>query len=88
MCYEVLYSVWLLHVYIYISLHVSLAILPYLCLISKLLPFLFCVQVDSRSDARDFDQLRNSMSYVGYKQEEMNTVWKLLAAILQLVSSL
>jgi hypothetical protein len=42
-------------------------------------------QVDSRNDGRDFDQVRNSMRYVGYSQEEISTVWKLLAAILQLV---
>lgn len=44
------------------------------------------IQVDSRSDGRDFDQVRSSMRYVGYSQEEIETVWKLLAAILQLVS--
>ena len=43
-------------------------------------------QVDSRNDGRDFDQVRHSMRYVGYSQEEIDTVWKLLAAILQLVS--
>lgn len=42
-------------------------------------------QVDSRNDGRDFDQVRHSMRYVGYSQEEIDTVWKLLAAILQLV---
>lgn len=44
------------------------------------------LQVDSRNDGRDFDQVRSSMRYVGYTQEEVETVWKLLAAILHLVS--
>ena len=47
----------------------------------------FVVQVDSRNDGRDFDQVRHSMRYVGYSQEEVDTVWKLLSAILHLVSA-
>ena len=50
------------------------------------MPHVFATQVDSRNDGRDFDQVRHSMRYVGYSEEEVGTVWKLLAAILHLVS--
>lgn len=47
---------------------------------------LFFVQVDSLNDSKDFDQVRTSMRVIGYSTEEVDTVWKLLATILHLVS--
>ena len=57
-----------------------------MCLLYVLtIPHLF-LQIDARNDGRDFVQVRQLMRDVGYSQEEVETVWKLLAAILQLVS--
>ena len=42
-------------------------------------------QVDSLNDRKEFDQVRTSMRIVGYSTEEVDTIWKLLAAILHIV---
>ena len=42
--------------------------------------------MDSLNDKKDFDQVRYSMRVVGFSTEEVSTIWKLLAAILHLVS--
>ena len=43
-------------------------------------------QVDSLNDRRDFDSVRNAMRVLGYSNDEIETIWMLLAAILHLVS--
>ena len=43
------------------------------------------MQVDSLNDRRDFDSVRSAMRLLGYNADQVETVWKLLAAILHLV---
>ena len=43
------------------------------------------MQVDSLNDRRDFDSVRSAMRLLGYSADQVETVWKLLAAILHLV---
>ena len=43
------------------------------------------VQVESLNDRKEFDQVRVSMRVIGFTNEEVSTIWKLLATILHLV---
>ncbi len=43
------------------------------------------LQVDSLHDNRDFDSVRGAMKVLGYSPVEVESIWKLLAAILYLV---
>ena len=44
-----------------------------------------CFQVDSLHDRKDFVNVCNAMKVLGYQQESVETIWKVLAAILHLV---
>lgn len=43
-----------------------------------------CPMVQPLSDRKDFDVVRQSMKTLGYSDEEVDTIWKLVAAILHL----
>ena len=45
-----------------------------------------CYQVDSLNDRKDFDNVRNAMKILGCSIAEIDSIWKLLASILHLVS--
>ena len=44
------------------------------------------LQTCSLNDRRDFDRVQQAMRTLGYTTEEVGTIWKLLGAILHLVS--
>ena len=44
-------------------------------------------QVDSISDRKDFDNVRNAMKVLNYTAQEIDTIWKLVASIIHLVST-
>ena len=46
------------------------------------------LKVDSLNDKKDFDNVRNAMKVLGLQTQEIETIWKLVAAILHLVSLL
>ena len=64
--------------------NVLLSIQNTIWLLRHLLVHYLC-QVDSLNDGKDFDNVRNAMKVLGYTPQEIDTVWKLIAAILHLV---
>ena len=38
------------------------------------------------NDRRDFDDLKHAMKVLGFEQHEQDTLWKLVAVVLHLVS--
>ena len=64
--------------------NVLLSIQNTIWLLRHLLVHYLC-QVDSLNDRKDFDNVRNAMKVLGYTPQEIDTVWKLIAAILHLV---
>lgn len=45
------------------------------------------LQVDTINDRKDFDTVRNAMKVLHYTTEQIDQVWKLVAAIIHLVSA-
>lgn len=45
-----------------------------------------CCQVDKIDDKKDHEQVMKALHVVGFNEDEIATVWKILAAILHLVS--
>ncbi|KAK6970814.1 unconventional myosin-Ib, partial [Biomphalaria glabrata] len=43
-----------------------------------------CVEVDTRDDVGDFRAVQNGMTVIGFEQEEVDNIFKLLASILKL----
>jgi len=43
--------------------------------------------VSSLNDRRDFDDLRHAMKVLGFEAHEQETLWKLVAVVLHLVSN-
>ena len=43
--------------------------------------------MSSLNDRRDFEDLKSAMKILGFEQAEQDTLWKLVAVVLHLVST-
>ena len=46
-----------------------------------------CCKVPKIDDKRDYQQVKQALKIVGFTQEEISTIWKVVAAIIHLVKS-